>query len=141
MNPKTDTLFAGRTLVIPFEDGQTRDITVRQIRLGEYQKLLPLVEDEIALVRAVCDLGAPASGTASSQPLSDPTPAGHELLFAAVQEVNEKGFFAFAARRMAAGQREIRRMLDAGIPAERLVEMLRTSISSMPSRATPPRAV
>lgn len=89
------------------------------------------MENEIAFTCHVCGLVA--------DPNSSPTPAGYETLYKAVQEVNAAGFFTYVTRRMEAGQREIRKMLAAGIPADQLMGLLKGSISATPLRGTPPR--
>ena len=131
---QNDTLFAGREISVTLDGGTTETFTVRQFRLREYQKLLPIVADEIALVAAACGK--------TKADIELVRPDSYELLHAAMREVNAAGFFTYTARQEAAGKREIQSMLDAGIPAERIMQLLTAgrSISSTPSRPLPPGA-
>ena len=135
MNAKNYTFFRGKTVSVVLEDGVTAIFTVRQFRLREYKALLPKTGDEIELVAAAC--GKTRAEIEAVQP------ASYEALYAALKEVNADGFFTFAARRMADGQREIQNMLDAGLPADKVMDMLAAAgraISSTPSRPLPPPA-
>ena len=136
MNTQDDTLFGGRPVSVVLEDKSTDTFTVRQFRLKEYKSLLPIMDDEIALVATACDKTRPQ--------LELVQPASYEALHKAMREVNAEGFFTFAARRTEAGQREIRLMLDAGVPIERIMAasqaLVKNATSSSPSRTLPPSA-
>ena len=136
MNTQNDTLFGGRSVAVILEDKTTDTFTVRQFRLKEYQSLLPVIEDEIELVARACDKARAAFDLV--------TPASYEALHKAMREVNADGFFTFVSRRTEAGQREIRAMLDLGVPIEQIMaaglNLTKKGTSSPPSRTAPPSA-
>jgi hypothetical protein len=121
----TDTLLGGRKLTITFNDKTTREVTVRQIQVREYVTLFPKLDHEIALVAAVC--GIPANEIGAVDPTS------YELLYAAVQEVNEKGFFVWSARQLARAQNQM-----AGMPPEMVKQIMERTVSAAPSPSMPP---
>lgn len=100
MNPtqKLETLFGGRAVSVLHEDGSRTEIKVRQLRLADYEKAFVLMEDEFAFTAFCCQQ--------SSAWITTLQPESYELLQAAAWEVNEKGFFAYAARRVAKAQAE-----------------------------------
>ena len=101
---KSDTLFGGRLVpAVPFADGHTEDVRVRQLPLADYERAFAVRDDEIALTALCCESvapGATASGGAHSRDWAlTLAPAGYEALYAAAREVNAAGFFAYSARR------------------------------------------
>lgn len=104
MNEKNDTLLGGRLIpAVPFADGHTEDVRVRQLPLADYERAFACREDEIALTALCCESaspGDPASTGAHARAWAlTLTPASYEALYAAAREVNAHGFFAYAARR------------------------------------------
>jgi cell division inhibitor SulA len=89
MNP--ETLFGGRIVPVKLNDGAALDVTVKQLRLGQYEAAFKLIDDEIALTALIC--GQDKAWADNLQPES------YEALFTAAQEVNAKGFFAWSTRR------------------------------------------
>lgn len=94
LRAKTATVF-GRKVIVQFDDGTHQEMTMRQVRMGDYDHALALVQDEIALV-AYC-LGK------SREWVTDEghaiTPESFEELSTAVLEMNP-AFFAFCARKI-----------------------------------------
>lgn len=94
LRAKTATVF-GRQVIVQFDDGTHHQMTLKQVRMGDYDHALALVQDEIALV-AYC-LGK------SREYITDEghaiTPESFEELSLAVQEMNP-AFFAFCARKI-----------------------------------------
>ena len=117
----TTTLFGGRDLPVKFEDGKEAILTVRQLRLRDYQKALLVMDDEIGLTALVCD--------AKRGVIEALHPDSYEAAFKAVQEVNKEGFFVFAARQAERAAVNLR-----NLPPE-LVEKM---ISSRLSPISPP---
>lgn len=103
MDPKTDTLFGGRTVAAQLLTGETIEVRVRQFPLGDYERAFALFEDEIALTAFCCCPTSPAGPTSPASQTKEwahtLTPESYEALHAAVEEVNAKGFFAWSARR------------------------------------------
>src|ERR1039457_3425110 len=101
---KLETLFGGRAASVLHEDGTALDVFVRQLPIRDYPAAFKVVEDEFAFTAFCTTLAAggegrgEVAGTAFVQSLR---PESYELLQAAAREVNEKGFFAFAARQQA----------------------------------------
>jgi len=122
---KTDTLL-GRTIKVKFEDGSEAEISVRQLRIGEYKKAFGSIGDEIAIVAIATD--QPKSR------IETLTPGSYEDIQAAVQEVNANGFFSYAGRQMAAATRNL-----ATLPADVLQVALKqfTSQTSSPASRAP----
>jgi hypothetical protein len=98
----TDTLNGGRKINITFEDGTTREIIVRQIRVCEYQEAFPKIDNEIALDAFVSCLSVAEVGKL--------TPESYEFLNTTVQEVNAKGFFVWSARQLERAQKQMAAM-------------------------------
>ena len=128
MSHITDTLHGGRELTVQLVSGETKIITVRQIRVGEYRRAFPLIADEIKLV-------AFAAGITEAE-LDEIVPEHYELLQAALWEVNAKGFFAYAAR-----TRRVNEDAMVGLPPELLKSLSDKLASTLPtpSPASPPR--
>jgi hypothetical protein len=96
LRAKNTTVF-GRPVYVYFDDGTHQQMTLRAIRLADYDQALVLVQDEISLV-AYC-LGK------SREFITDEghaiTPECFESLSEAVQEMNQ-AFVAYCARRIRA---------------------------------------
>lgn len=90
---KATALFGGRTIdKVILEDGTPGEpILVRQIPIRDYERGVKLVEDDVALVGFLMGKDAEAAKALS--------PETFEEVLAVGQEVNAKGFFAFAQRR------------------------------------------
>src|SRR5262245_61768358 len=97
-----DNFFGGRSFTVLLIDDTSESIKVRQLLLSEYRAALKLIDDEIALTAFCCQPATPADAkpydTAWAQKLQ---PESYEQLQDAVQEVNARGFFAFAERQTA----------------------------------------
>lgn len=118
-----EALFGGRNLTIIHEDGAAEEIKVRQLHLADYEKGLRLVQDEFGLVAFICGKDKAWLLAEDGAALK---PEAYELLRAAAWEVNEKGFFTFAARKVAdqkRAQEEIIKSL-ADLPPETVKAVL-----------------
>ena len=127
---KSDTLHGGRQMTVKFNDGTEREITVRQIKVGEYQRAFPLIGDELKLVTFATGL--------HQQEVEEIAPEHYELVRAAVWEVNAKGFFVYAARQRAANQEALKDLPAEALKAlsEKIASTLRMqSPTSPPTRA------
>jgi hypothetical protein len=149
---KSDTFFGGRSFSVTYEDGATEEIKIRQLKLAEYIPALPLLEDEIALAAFCCQRW---TGSAGTSPLGPPCkkdwltgaapdyanavrPESYEELQKQVREVNEKGFFSFAARRQESERRQKEELIRSmsALPPETLKtvgELASASRRSSPS--------
>lgn len=94
---QTVTLFGGRSVSVIKADGTTETLTVRQLPLRDYEAAFKLSDDEQCLVALIC--GKDKSWLYGATPEAAITPESYEELLAAAQEVNAKGFFAYAERR------------------------------------------
>lgn len=98
MSNPNDTLYGGREVKVEIlptaKDQPVRYETffVRQFRVGEYRVLFPISDDEIALAAKACDKPVEVIGLLA--------PESYEKLHAAIQEVNEKGFFTYQLRQL-----------------------------------------
>lgn len=90
-NHKTETLFGGRTVAVLHEDSSREEIKVHQLRLADYERAYAMLDDEMGLTAFCC--GKEKGWVLTLQPES------YELLQSAAREVNQRGFFSFAARR------------------------------------------
>ena len=101
-------------VAVVFEDDATQDLLVQQIKVRDYDRAFAAAEDEKSL-GAICT-GLP------KERIEQLTPESFEAVVVAVQEVNEKGFFACLRRRVKAmedrlakmPQETAKLMLDAG---------------------------
>lgn len=147
-DPKSDTLFAGRTVTVIYDDDSSEDVLLRQLPLREYERAFGLLADELALTAFFCGrdkqwlFGATAAATAAV-PQRAPTPASFEVLRRVAAEVNES-FFAWSARRQqqeAAAQKTMIEAL-ANLPAEAVEQVIKlgwASISPTSSGTSSPR--
>lgn len=151
MDPKLETLNAGRRLTARFNDGTTAEVRVRQLPLGDYERAFALLDDEIALTAFCCGLQTPdsrlqtcsrtwaAGGSAdlSAKQQAHPglTPDSYEELYAAAQEVNANGFFAWSARRRAREEQRAAAQIEAmaKLPPEALAEAMKFGASTSPT--------
>ncbi|HEX3855968.1 MAG TPA: hypothetical protein VHY30_01585 [Verrucomicrobiae bacterium] len=121
-----ETLHGERKVPVAFADGQSAtDFTVKQFRIGDYQKALALYADEIGLVAFAC-------GKIKKE-IESLEPESYERLHAAVQELNEKGFFVYAARQEKRGQEMI-----SAMPPEMVQAAFGRFLSPPPSPGLPP---
>ena len=129
------TLFGGKTVPVVFESGATEELHVRQIKLVEYRALVALLDDEFGLVARVT--GKKRAEIETLQPES------YQLVFDAVREVNEKGFFTFTRRQQNAGNENLAGLVAAGMPLETVVQLVgaMTKRNSPGSSATMPPPV
>lgn len=129
----TDTLNGGRKMMAEFTGGKpAEEVFVRQLRVKELPRYAELQDDEGSMIEFVCDQ---PKGFADKL-----SPASHEALIIAVEEVNADFFQRWAARQ---AQREERllpgigqRKLDA--IAGRLAAVT-AAPAPKPSPATSPR--
>lgn len=131
MNNKTETLFGGRPVKVLLLDGTTAEFTVRQLNLGEYQRAMTLIEDEIALTALICGHDKKWADTLA--------PESYEALFTAAQEVNANGFFAFAARRQKRAADELQTMLPvlASMSPEAIQKAVQMGLNSQTTSPRP----
>jgi len=127
-----DSLY-GRPIPVTLKDKKTDTFTVREFLVEEYQALIPQIENEFALVARACDRDLAVILTV--------LPRDYEKLHTAMREVNADGFFTFVGRRMAAGQREVKLLLEAGVPLPEVMALVRGNGSSKPSPTSPQPAV
>lgn len=85
-----DTLNGGRVVTVVKADGSKEDITVRQLPLKDYSAAFAAFDNEMELVSVICAKDKNWVFTLA--------PDSYEELLLAVQAVNDKGFFAYAAR-------------------------------------------
>jgi hypothetical protein len=91
LETKNDTLFDGRSVTVLFEDGNQGVVRVSQLRLSQYEKAFAKCDDEFEMLGLIC--GHDGAWAMTLQPES------YEALLVIAQEVNAKGFFAYADRR------------------------------------------
>lgn len=145
---KTETLFGGRLVTICLAGGQTEEVRVRQVPLADYEKGFTLLGDEMALTAFIC--GKPMNwltgepGTRNAEPgtsvAAAVTPESYELLRTTAAEVNERGFFAWSARRAQREQETQARMVSAmaTLPPETLKMALEAGAMGSAARTTLP---
>jgi hypothetical protein len=114
MTTPLTTITGRQPFTVQFADGRTEEITISQLPIGRYQSLMtpsaaqpvPVFMDEIALTAALC--GKSREWITGKPPAFEDglTPESYELLRGAAWELNEKGFFAYAARREAANREQ-----------------------------------
>lgn len=143
MNTKTQTLFGGRLVAFNFEDGTTGEVKVAQLCLADYEKAYALMhdeKDEIAFTAFCCFEPEPAQRKTRDWALTL-HPESYELLQAAVQEVNAKGFFSFAARRRQQEQKAQEAMFAAlaNLPPETIQAAADLGKSGLNSPTSVPR--
>lgn len=97
---KMDTLFGGRKVVVIYADGTQEEITVRQLRLVDYDEAFKRLKDEMELVAFIC-------GKAKQWLLGQPPhyekavrPESYEMLQGVAWEVNAAGFFSYIDRKV-----------------------------------------
>jgi hypothetical protein len=137
MNTTIDTLHGGRKATVVFEDGRTEEVHVQQIKIGRYDELInptrqnpvPIFMDEVALTAAIC--GKPRQWITGKAPefADGITPACYELLRGLAWEVNQHGFFAYAARKQKENTEAFLRL-----PADERERLTRQFQSPPPSR-------
>lgn len=129
----TDTLFLGRTLNVRLLDGTAAEFKVHQLRLGQYEDAFKLLDDEIALTAFIC--GHDRAWADTLQPES------YEAVYAAAQEVNAKGFFAWSARRKERErqQQEAAIAAMAQLPPDMVKVAMQTAQPAAPSPSGLPR--
>ncbi len=82
------TTLKSKTVSLTNEGGTTWDAVVNQIKLKQYEECFKHYENETEFIKA-------ATGVVTE----DLLPESYEVLVQAVEEVNEGGFFVYAARR------------------------------------------
>lgn len=126
MTNQIQTLFGGKPATVLHEDGSSKEIRVRQLRLVEYERAFSLIEDEIAFTAFCCSHTAGPAGDAATVPFTKDwaltlQPESFEILQALVQEVNAGGFFSYASRRKAREQQQMMATLEKLTPEQMLV--------------------
>lgn len=116
---KAETLFGGRIVPVAMIDGTALDIKVAQLKMADWEKAYTLLADEMAFT-AFCCFDPEGLRKTKQWLLGKPPqhedgimPESYELLQAAAREVNEKGFFSFATRRVAREAKENESMMAA----------------------------
>ena len=115
-----------KTVPVAFESGQTEDMAVHEIKLRDYATALRCAGDEFALVGLACGRAVTV--------IKDLTPASYEAVAAAVYQVNEKGFFAYAQRQEKRGGDLLGRMSPEAVQA------LASATLKQPLPGLPPKA-
>jgi hypothetical protein len=138
---KIITLFGGTSLTVVHEDQSTETIRVRQLRMFEYEKGMPMVLDEIALTAYCCSLDATPEVPCSKEWIMTLHPKSYEDVRAKVQEVNAQGFFPYADRKqqieMKANEQWIR--MAAELPPEVLENVAKIGTSALRTSLPRPR--
>ena len=131
MDTKTTTLLGFHLLSVTLEDGTPAELKIRQIRVREYPVAFKHLDDEPALVGFACNQ--------TKQQIENLSPESFEQALKKVKEVNEKGFFTYAGRKLAVMAETLRNatpeMLDKFIAAGKA-----GSASPTPSPVVPPPA-
>lgn len=83
-------MFGSRVLPVKHEDGKTGEVTVKQLKLRDYQVAYKLLDDEIGLTAFICGL--------KKEEIEKLHPESYETVFAAANELNAGGFFTYADR-------------------------------------------
>jgi len=117
---KLTTLLGGQTRMATLEDGSQEEIVIRQLPLRDYPKAFELLGDEIGLMAFIC--GKPRAQFEKIAPVC------YEDVQAIAREVNEKGFFSYAARR----QNEVAAQVK-NLPPDLLNQALSRFTSPTPS--------
>jgi hypothetical protein len=138
---KITTLFGGTTLTVTYEDGSAGSIRVRQLRISEYEKALPLMGDEISITAFCCSLETTPAVPCKKEWGMTLHPQSYELVQAKVQEVNAGGFFTYAARKEKDEQRvqALQMSTFAALPAEIQKAALEAGRSALLSATPSPR--
>ena len=126
-----ETLHGGRLVAVTLQDGSSAEFKVRQLPLRDYEAALALLSDEIALTAFIC--GHEKAWADNLMPES------YEALRVAAEEVNARGFFAYAGRQMVKLQAEVERNLTlmASLPPETVRQAVELA-SRLPSLKSPP---
>ncbi len=124
--PPLETILGQRNVSVKFTDKRTDTFIVHQFLIPDYPAALKLFADEIGLVALAC-----RKPRAEIEAL---TPESYEELQAAVQEVNAKGFFVYAARQQKLGQETL-----SALPADLVQAAFGRFLSASPSQTSPPR--
>jgi hypothetical protein len=125
------TLFGGRLATVKFNDDRTEEITVRQLKLRDYEAAFKKINDEIDLTAFICGktkewlAGKQEDGSDGIVAFSfeGATGIGYEELQALCREVNKLGFFVWAKRRADRDQAQMAEQLS--IMAQMPPEMVR----------------
>lgn len=118
---KTHTLFGGVAFNATLADGTSEEIRIRQLPLAEYEKTFPLVDDEFALLAAIV--------AKSKDWVLNLSPESYEEAAKTAREVNEKGFFSWAVRKMTK-QLDQAKMLLSAIPASQIESLTKLGQSA-----------
>lgn len=127
-----NTLTGKRLITVSLETGDGQEamgdnraeVSVRQIPIRDYEAGLKHFGDEIALVAFM--LGKPREFALTL------TPGSYEAVLTAGKELNERGFFAFCLRRIAATQQE---QLQLSAALAQMPEDVRLSILAEGAKA------
>jgi hypothetical protein len=114
-----ETLLGGRDVNVTNIKGETEAVKVHQLPIRKYEAGFLKVDDEIGLIAFICD--KPKDWALDLQPES------FEAVRQAAQEVNAKGFFAYAERKY---QKSIQRLNS--LSPEILKETLKGANASNP---------
>lgn len=127
MDHKTIRQNGGLLVKVTMADNSIAEIKVRQLPIEDWDKAIGVFTNERALVALIC--GQPPEW------VNKIAPDSYGELFKLAREVNERGFFDYAARQLKAGEDEIERMVKLGVPLEKIIEAGKRSISLAGSRA------
>lgn len=103
-NSKAAAVF-GAQITVQHEDGRSETIELRPLPLRSYASAFGAVDDELALTAILA--GRERAWVDSL------TPESYEALYAALERLNARGFFAWSARQRARQEESQRRTLEA----------------------------
>lgn len=126
------TLLGRVTRPVWTEEGRAEEVEIRQFKIREYKAAFAQLDDEIGLVALAT--GRPRQFVETLHPES------FEDVLAQVQELNAKGFFTFAGRKMEQAAAQMRQLPSAMV--ERIVAAGQPKSPSAPPWPTiaPPAA-
>lgn len=122
-----DTLNGGRDVIVKNVKGETETVKVQQLPIRKYEAGFIKMQDEIGMTAFIC--GKPKEWAYDLDTDSYETVRQH------AQEVNAKGFFAFAQRR----NDELMERLNSVSPDR--IKAIQEKISSPSSSGSPTRPV
>jgi hypothetical protein len=142
MKNQIQTLFGGQLETALHLDGSTTAVKVRQLCLGDYDRAFRFMDDEIAFTAFCCiDPEIEAAKPKSKDWALTLQPESYEVIHAAAESVNAKGFFVYADRRRVSEQQQQERlfMAMAALPPEALAEAMRQGARTLESQMPLPR--
>lgn len=127
---KSAALF-GAKITVQHEDGGSEQLDLRPLPLRSYAAAVAALDDELTLVGIL--VGRDRAWVESL------TPESYETLYAALERLNAKGFFAWSARQRARQEDAQRRTLEAlaALPPEAVESVARLGQASISPTSLP----